>query len=79
LVFCLSLIMQRLYPLAQALTKAGFTTTVIRTARADDPAPAGSLLIAIDVDNACAVRYDDGNGPQWWTAGHLTDGTCLPT
>jgi hypothetical protein len=61
----------------QALDKAGYRTAVIRTARAGDPAPIGSLLVALPVGRGCVLSFDDGDGAQSWTAGQLPDGACL--
>ena len=61
----------------QALDKAGYRTAVIRTARIGDPAPVGSLLIAVPVGRGCVLSFDDGDGAQSWTAGQLPDGSCL--
>lgn len=62
----------------RALRQAGITAAVLRTARADDPAPVGSVLLAVPAGPACLLAYDDGDGLQQWTAGQLPDGTCLP-
>ncbi|WP_433727709.1 hypothetical protein ACQP2Y_13100 [Actinoplanes sp. CA-051413] len=61
-----------------ALRRAGIAGAVLRTARADDPAPVGSVLLAVPAGPACLLAYDDGDGLQQWTAGQLPDGTCLP-
>ena len=60
-----------------ALDKAGYPTAVIRTARPDDPAPAGSLLLAVPTSTECVLLFDGGDNSQSWTAGQLPDGTCL--
>ncbi|MEU4217979.1 hypothetical protein [Actinoplanes sp. NPDC026623] len=60
-----------------ALEKAGYSTAVIRTARPDDPAPAGSLLLAVPAGAECVLLFADGEGSQSWTAGQLPDSTCL--
>jgi hypothetical protein len=61
-----------------ALRRAGIAAAVLRTARADDPAPVGSVLLAVSAGPACLLAYDDGDGLQQWTAGQLPDGACLP-
>jgi hypothetical protein len=61
-----------------ALRRAGIATAALRTARADDPAPVGSVLLAVPAGPACLLAYDNGDGLQQWTAGQLPDGTCLP-
>lgn len=61
-----------------ALRRAGIAAAVLRTARADDPAPVGSVLLAVPAGPACLLAYDDGDGLQQWTAGQLPEGTCLP-
>jgi hypothetical protein len=60
-----------------ALKKAGYATVVIRTARPDDPAPAGSLLVAVPAGAECVLLFADGDGSQSWTTGQLPGGTCL--
>jgi hypothetical protein len=60
-----------------ALKKAGYSTTVIRTARPDDPAPAGSLLVAVPAGAECVLLFTDGDNSQSWVAGQLPDGACL--
>ena len=61
-----------------ALRRAGIAAAVLRTARADDPAPVGSVLLAVPAGPACLLAYDDGDGLQQSTAGQLPEGTCLP-
>jgi hypothetical protein len=60
-----------------ALEKAGYPAAVIRTARPDDPAPAGSLLLAVPAGAECVLLFDDGDYSQSWTAGRLPGGECL--
>jgi hypothetical protein len=60
-----------------ALEKAGYPAAVVRTVRPDDPAPAGSLFVAVPAGAECVLLFDDGDNPQSWTAGQLPGGTCL--
>ncbi|MEU4446797.1 hypothetical protein AB0K14_26120 [Actinosynnema sp. NPDC050801] len=66
--------------LTRALTAQGLTTTA-RIAAADDPAPTGSLLYAVDVEaGACVVGHltaIPGGGAGHYVAGHLPEGGCL--
>lgn len=61
----------------RVLAKAGYPAAVIRTARPADPAPLGSLLLAVPAGTACVFLFHDGDDSQSWTAGQLPDGTCL--
>jgi hypothetical protein len=66
--------------LTRELTAKGLTTTA-RIAAADDPAPTGSLLYAVDVEpGACVVGHlaaiPDG-GAGHYVAGRLPEGGCL--
>jgi hypothetical protein len=63
----------------RALSAAGLTQLAIRTARAHDPAPAGSLLIAVPAGRACVLVFHAGSDMQSAVAGRLPDGTCLST
>jgi hypothetical protein len=45
-------------------------------ARADDPAPRGSILIVLPVGAACVVIHHDGD-PQRTIGGRLPDGRCF--
>jgi hypothetical protein len=63
----------------RGLTGAGFTDVVVRLARADDPAPLGSIFYAVTVGPACVLGHVDGlrGGGSRWVAGPLTaDGRC---
>ncbi|GAB2968191.1 hypothetical protein [Saccharothrix stipae] len=66
--------------LTRELTAKGLTTTA-RLAAADDPAPTGSLLYAVDVEpGACVVGHltaIPGGGAGHYVAGHLPEGGCL--
>jgi hypothetical protein len=58
------------------LTAAGFTDVTVRIARNTDPAPAGSVLYAVPVIEACLV----GSVAQQSTVqlvGRLPGGACL--
>jgi hypothetical protein len=64
----------------QALRAAGYAGAVVRMATADDPAPVGSLLYAVPVDNLCIIGYgaqrsDLAGSPV--AKGQLPDGSCL--
>jgi hypothetical protein len=43
-----------------SLARVGFPDAVVRIARPDDPAPAGSLLYAVRVESACVVGHIEG-------------------
>ncbi len=65
----------------QDATGAGFTRTTARVADNDDPAPTGSLLYAVQVDdNTCAIGYmlhiPQGAGGHDFV-GVLPHGGCL--
>jgi hypothetical protein len=64
----------------RALSTAGFPGAIVRPARANDPAPDGSIVYAVDAGAACVIGYRDargfGGGPN--LVGTLPDGTCLP-
>lgn len=60
-----------------ALKKAGYATVVVRTARPEDPAPAGSLVVAVPAGAECVLLFADGDGSQSWITGQLPGGTCL--
>lgn len=60
-----------------ALERAGHSMAVIRTARPDDPAPAGALFLALPTGTECVLLFADGAGSQSWTAGRLPGNTCL--
>jgi hypothetical protein len=66
--------------LTRELTAKGLTTTA-RIAAADDPAPTGSLLYAVDVEpGACVVGHltaIPGGGGGHYLAGRLPEGGCL--
>jgi len=65
----------------ESLEKAGFADSAVRIARADDPAPQGSLLYAVPVANgACVVGYIKalpGGGGGGFLGGLLHNGRCL--
>jgi hypothetical protein len=63
----------------KSLVAAGYAGTVARTARPDDPAPAGALLYAVPLETACLVGYLlPGHGHvDVRIEGRLADGTCL--
>jgi hypothetical protein len=63
------------------LAGEGFPTAVVRVAMPYDPAPAGSLLWAIDTGGACAIGYRPGLDPlvggTALVLGKLDSGACL--
>jgi hypothetical protein len=60
------------------LAAAGYRTVVVRVAMPYDPAPAGSLVWALDTGDACAVGYSAGlGGGIYHVLGTLADGACL--
>jgi len=61
----------------QALKTGGHQGAVVRTARADDPAPAGSIFYAVPTGPGCVLGHlGDGGGPNGIVLGTLPDGTC---
>ncbi|MEU4423261.1 hypothetical protein AB0F81_21760 [Actinoplanes sp. NPDC024001] len=47
--------------IASALAGAGLVRAIVRTARAEDPAPLGSVMLAVPVGRACVLGFhDDG-------------------
>jgi hypothetical protein len=60
----------------QALTGAGYRDALVRVARPDDPAPRGSVLVAVPAGAACVVIHHNGY-PHRTVAGRLPDGSCL--
>jgi hypothetical protein len=61
-----------------ALRRAGFTDSVARVARTDDPAPPGIVVYAVGDGPACIVGYTDGTSTLGrYIAGRRPDGTCL--
>ena len=60
-----------------ALGKAGHRTAVIRTARSDDPAPVGSVLVAVPTGRECILLFAEGGASRSWVAGRLPGGRCL--
>ncbi len=60
----------------QALTAAGYRDALVRVARPDDPAPRGSVLVAVPAGAACVVIHHNGY-PHRTVAGRLPDGSCL--
>jgi hypothetical protein len=64
---------------ADDLAAAGYAGATVRTARGDDPAPAGAVVFAVPVGPACLVGYHAADtGPSdIQVAGQLPDGTCL--
>lgn len=61
----------------RALTAAGYTQAVVRQARADDPAPIGSVLVAVAVGPACILVHIHRASTQGVVGGRLPDGRCL--
>jgi hypothetical protein len=62
-----------------ALVTAGLPGSIVRIARAADPAPAGSLVFALLMGDGCVVGYlDPGTGRSWHEVGGLLpNGRCL--
>jgi hypothetical protein len=60
-----------------AVVEAGYPDTMLRVARADDPAPEGSLLYGIPVGAGCVVGYHGAGGGSHEEVGALPDGGCL--
>ncbi|MEV4535234.1 hypothetical protein AB0J82_15525 [Asanoa sp. NPDC049518] len=62
-----------------ALTAAGFPDAVARPARADDPAPPGTIVYAVPAGAACVLGYyDPSTGSQrLQIQGSLYQGHCL--
>jgi hypothetical protein len=63
----------------RALAYVGYPDAVVRLARPDDPAPAGGIVYAVPVRDACIVGYlATLKGPySGGAAGRYPDGTCL--
>lgn len=61
----------------RAVIAAGYKDAVVRTARSDDPAPAGSVLVAVEVGPACVLAYTHRITSQGTVAGRLPSGRCL--
>ncbi|MFI6763475.1 hypothetical protein ACIBF5_30560 [Micromonospora sp. NPDC050417] len=61
----------------RALAAAGHPDAVVRAAGATDPAPLGSVLLAVPVGPACVLGHVDGIGGQSTAVGRLPDGRCL--
>ena len=63
----------------QALAGAGLPNSVVRVARADDPAPDGALVYSLLMGDGCVVGYlEMGTGDSWHqVAGLLPNGRCL--
>lgn len=65
----------------QSLIREGFPNSAVRIARSDDPAPAGSLLYAVQVGtDTCIVGHLielPGGGGGGFIGGVLPDGRCL--
>ncbi|RZU48479.1 hypothetical protein EV385_0195 [Krasilnikovia cinnamomea] len=64
----------------RSLAAAGFTDAVVRTARPDDPAPAGAVVYAVGSGPACVLGYLSPNSTgvgSTQIGGRLPDGTCL--
>jgi len=64
----------------QGLSAAGFADATVRVATAADPAPAGSVIYAVRVGDACLIGYETGLVPDWSSSSVLglrSDGRCL--
>ncbi|KJK40110.1 hypothetical protein UK23_40570 [Lentzea aerocolonigenes] len=65
----------------QSLIREGFPDSAVRIARSDDPAPAGSLLYAVQVGaETCIVGHVielPGGGGGGFIGGLLPGGRCL--
>jgi hypothetical protein len=64
---------------ARSLDESGFPGAVVRLARSDDPAPHGSIIYAVPVEDVCVVGHLEtlrGGGGSV-LLGKLGDGTCL--
>ncbi len=64
----------------QGLSMAGFADATVRVATAADPAPAGSVIYAVRVGDACLIGYETGLVPDWSSSSVLGlrhDGRCL--
>jgi hypothetical protein len=62
------------------LARTGASDISARLARPDDPAPSGSLLFAVRVDDACIIGHVDAipeGGGAHGVGGLLPDGRCL--
>jgi hypothetical protein len=62
----------------EVLVQAGFTGSVVRIARPDDPATRGSIFFDVPLDGACFMGHLDslGGGGSWNLVGRLPNGRC---
>ncbi|SMD19617.1 hypothetical protein [Kibdelosporangium aridum] len=60
-----------------AVFRAGYEDAVIRLARADDPAPAETMVYGISVGPGCVIGYVSTSGGSSNVAGVLPEGGCL--
>jgi hypothetical protein len=62
-----------------SLERAGFPGAVVRIARADDPAPHGTIVFGVPIADACYVGYVHvpGGGGGHGLQGKLPGGRCL--
>jgi hypothetical protein len=63
----------------RSLDEAGFAGATVRIAGVDDPAPRGTILYAVPLDDACLIGYRATlrGGGGYTLAGRLPQGTCL--
>jgi hypothetical protein len=63
---------------SRGLAAPGHPDAVVRVARSTDPAPAGSIVFAIPMGQACLVGYVHQKGmTEIRPLGPLSDGTCM--
>jgi hypothetical protein len=62
-----------------SLDEAGFPGATVRAARADDPAPRGSIVFGVPIADACFVGYESPprGGGSYSLQGRLPDDRCL--
>jgi hypothetical protein len=65
--------------IVSVLRQAGFGSAVVRLAGDQDPAPAGTVIYAIEAGPGCVVGHQRGVGARgsWQVVGRLPDGGCL--
>ncbi|WP_426509624.1 hypothetical protein ACPPVO_02200 [Dactylosporangium sp. McL0621] len=62
-----------------SLERAGYPGGTVRAARADDPAPRGTIMFGVPIAEACFVGYEavPSGGGGYGLQGKLPDGRCL--
>ena len=61
----------------RALAAIGHPDAIVRTALPEDPAPTGSVLVAVPAGPACILLIHRGSDRTSTVGGRLPDGSCL--